>query len=110
MKKQKYTFGERCADKIASWGGSWGFIFCASIFLSIWMLFNVVYKSFDPPPFIGLNLILSCVAAFQAPFILMSNNRQSQIDRKRDEMDFKYDADTNAKINKVLELLLEQKK
>jgi uncharacterized membrane protein len=101
----KYTFGEKCADKIASYGGSWSFVFTSILFLLSWMLFNTYFKSFDPPPFIGLNLILSCVAAFQAPFILMSANRQAQLDRKRDEKDFALDKDTNKKINEILEIL-----
>lgn len=110
---KKYIFGEKCADVVASFGGSWSFIFTASIFIGLWMVFNSFSRSpFDPAPFIGLNLVLSCIAAFQAPFILMAGNRQSQIDRERDEQDFKFDEDTNerirdleAKMDRLFELL-----
>lgn len=85
------TFGERLADRIADFGGSWKFII---IFLSIlvgWMAMNVVFlynKGFDPYPFILLNLVLSCIAALQAPVIMMSQNRQEEKDRMRSENDY----------------------
>jgi uncharacterized membrane protein len=100
MKKTK--FSNKCSDYIANFGGSWRFIISAAIFLAIWMIFNLKStKPFDPPPFIGLNLILSCVAAFQAPFILMSQNRQSEKDRKRDIKDLNIDIETNIKIKEI---------
>jgi hypothetical protein len=73
------TTGQRVADKIASFGGSWTFIILFGLFILIWITINVVWflnRSFDPYPFIFLNLILSCLAAIQAPVIMMSQNRQ----------------------------------
>lgn len=76
----KRTLGEKVSDSIASFGGSWKFIFCFSAFLTTWILFNTYIPSlaFDKPPYILLNLILSFVASFQAPFILMSQNRAAK--------------------------------
>lgn len=85
------TFGQRVADKVASFGGSWTFIICFFSFIVLWMITNLVLlksKSFDPYPFILLNLILSCIAAIQAPIIMMSQNRQEQKDRIRAEHDY----------------------
>lgn len=87
----KATFGERIADKVASFGGSWTFIITFLSFLIIWILINVfafLNKGFDPYPFILLNLILSCIAALQAPVIMMSQNRQEQKDRERSKKDY----------------------
>ncbi len=84
--EQKATFGERVADKIAEFGGSWKFILLFISFLAIWMIVNVFYyheHGFDPYPFILLNLALSFIAALQAPVIMMSQNRQSFKDRER---------------------------
>lgn len=84
--------GEKLADKIATFGGSWTFIITFFSFLMFWMLLNVFWlanKAFDPFPFILLNLILSCLAAIQAPIIMMSQNRQEQKDRQRAEHDYK---------------------
>lgn len=98
----KKKFGDKCSDYVAAFGGSWRFIFSAIIFLAIWMSYNLLNKHpFDPPPFIGLNLILSCIAAFQAPFILMSQNRQSEMDRKRDIKDLNIDIESNIKIKEI---------
>lgn len=85
------SFGEKLSDKVAEFGGSWKFIiiFCVSMF--IWILFNTLVmknKSFDPFPYILLNLILSCIAAIQAPIIMMSQNRQESKDRKRAVNDY----------------------
>ena len=76
--KDKYTFGQRAADAIAKFAGSWAFIFSFAGLLILWMLANVLLavKAFDPYPFILLNLALSCVAAVHAPLIMMSQNRQ----------------------------------
>lgn len=85
------TFGQRAADNLSKFAGSWGFIIGFFVFLSIWMALNVFWlieKSWDPYPFILLNLCLSCLAAIQAPIILMSQNRQSQKDRQRAEYDY----------------------
>ncbi len=87
--REQATFGQRAADKIASFGGSWAFIglFCAV--MVTWMLYNhSAAKAFDPYPFILLNLVLSCIAAIQAPIILMSQNRQSQKDRIQAQLDY----------------------
>lgn len=89
--KDKRTFGERLADSVAKFGGSWTFILSFTSFLVIWIIINVYFlneKGFDPYPFILLNLILSCVAALQAPIIMMSQNRQEQKDRHRAKKDF----------------------
>ncbi len=88
----EFTFGERLSDKIAEFGGSWSFILSFLFFMMLWITANVVLlanKGFDPYPFILLNLILSCLAALQAPIIMMSQNRQEQKDRKRAENDYK---------------------
>ncbi|OOM68614.1 DUF1003 domain-containing protein [Clostridium sp. BL-8] len=78
------TFGQRAADKIASFGGSWAFIISFGVVLAIWIIGNAVIlsdKAFDPYPFVFLNLVLSCLAAIQAPIIMMSQNRQTEKDR-----------------------------
>lgn len=85
------TFGERVADQIARFGGSWHFILSFGAFLLLWLLANTLLWTLHPPdpyPFILLNLILSCIAALQAPVIMMSQNRQEARDRKRAEQDY----------------------
>src|SRR6185295_5647339 len=84
------TRGERWADKIASFGGSWRFISSFGVFLGLWILGNALYgaNTYDPYPFILLNLILSCLAALQAPVIMMSQNRQEEKDRERAKKDY----------------------
>lgn len=85
------NFGQIIADKVASFGGSWTFIISFFIFISIWISSNVIIftnKEFDPYPFILLNLILSCIAALQAPVIMMSQNRQEEKDRERAKKDY----------------------
>ena len=81
--KEKYTLGQRAADTIAKFAGSWAFIFSFAGVLILWMVVNAILatKAFDPYPFILLNLVLSCVAAIQAPLIMMSQNRQEEKDR-----------------------------
>jgi uncharacterized membrane protein len=89
--KEVLTTGQKLADQVASFGGSWRFIIMFGVFLVIWMLINVLVlanKAFDPYPFILLNLILSCIAALQAPVIMMSQNRQEQKDRQRARNDY----------------------
>jgi uncharacterized membrane protein len=86
------SWGERLSDRIASFGGSWTFILSFLLFIFIWILVNVFlvfYTTFDPYPFILLNLILSCVASLQAPIIMMSQNRLESRDRARAESDYK---------------------
>jgi uncharacterized membrane protein len=89
--KSKYTLGQRAADSIAKFAGSWAFIFSFTGVLILWMAVNTVLaaRAFDPYPFILLNLVLSCVAAIQAPLIMMSQNRQEEKDRRRAENDYK---------------------
>ena len=87
----RYTFGERVSDKIASFGGSWRFIGMFFLFIALWMVYNLMSGTkniFDPYPFILLNLVLSCLAAIQAPVILMSQNRKETRDRKRAQDDY----------------------
>ena len=88
---EKYTLGQRAADAIAKFAGSWAFIFSFTGLLILWMIVNTLLasKAFDPYPFILLNLVLSCVAAIQAPLIMMSQNRQEEKDRRRAENDYK---------------------
>lgn len=101
------TFGQRIADKVASFGGSWTFIITFFSFILVWILINLYFiskKPFDPYPFILLNLLLSCLAAIQAPIIMMSQNRQEQKDRQRSEHDYKI----NLKAELEIKLLSEK--
>lgn len=89
---KKLTFGERLSDRIAEFGGSWRFIIFFGSVLVVWIAFNAIVlanRGFDPYPFILLNLILSCLAAIQAPVIMMSQNRAELRDRLRAENDYK---------------------
>jgi uncharacterized membrane protein len=89
--QQVLTTGQRIADKVATFGGSWTFIVSFGVFLLLWISVNVVWlsdKGWDPYPFILLNLILSCIAALQAPVIMMSQNRQEEKDRERSKKDY----------------------
>lgn len=89
--EEQLTAGQKISDKVARFGGSWKFIILFGIILFIWILFNVVALQrwrFDPFPFILMNLILSCIAAMQAPIIMMSQNRQEEKDRKQNENDY----------------------
>ena len=96
----KYTLGQRAADAIARFAGSWAFIFAFTGVLILWMAVNTLLaaKAFDPYPFILLNLVLSCVAAIQAPLIMMSQNRQEEKDRRRAENDYKVNLKTEIMI------------
>lgn len=98
--KEKYTLGQRAADTIAKFAGSWAFIFSFAGVLILWMVVNAILatKAFDPYPFILLNLVLSCVAAIQAPLIMMSQNRQEEKDRNRAENDYKVNLKTEIMI------------
>ena len=98
--KDRYTLGQRAADAIAKFAGSWAFIFSFTGVLILWMVVNALLasKAFDPYPFILLNLVLSCVAAIQAPLIMMSQNRQEEKDRRRAENDYKVNLKTEIMI------------
>ncbi len=103
----RLTIGQRVADRVASFGGSWTFILSFFLFILLWMLINIRFlagNAFDPYPFILLNLILSCLAAIQAPIIMMSQNRQEQKDRQRGEHDYK----VNLKAELEIKLLSEK--
>jgi uncharacterized membrane protein len=98
------TLGQRLADRMASFGGSWTFIILFMTVLIVWILINTVAllsKQFDPYPYILLNLVLSCLAAIQAPVILMSQNRQAEIDRQTQISDY----EINLKAELEIELL-----
>ena len=113
------SFGQRAADGIARFAGSWGFIFSFVGVLLGWMGLNIAMAAgaFDPYPFILLNLVLSCVAAIQAPLIMMSQNRQEEKDRRRAENDYKVNLKTEImieeiynKLNRLLEAQEAEKK
>ena len=112
--KAKYTLGQRAADAIAKFAGSWAFIFSFTGGLVLWMVVNAVLaaRAFDPYPFILLNLVLSCIAAIQAPLIMMSQNRQEEKDRRRAENDYKVNLKTEIMIedlyDKVTAILAKQ--
>ena len=104
--EQEITFGQKLADKVAEFGGSWGFIIFFMTFLVAWILLNVFWLSnhgFDPYPFILLNLILSCIAAIQAPVIMMSQNRQEEKDRERAKKDYKINLKSELEIRELHE-------
>lgn len=110
------TFGERLSDKIADFGGSWTFILTFLTFILLWILLNVIWfvnKGFDPYPFILLNLILSCVAALQAPVIMMSQNRQEDRDRERSKNDYEINMKAEKEIkelHKKFDMMMKQHK
>ena len=116
--KEKYTLGQRAADTIAKFAGSWAFIFSFTGGLILWMVINTILasKAFDAYPFILLNLVLSCVAAIQAPLIMMSQNRQEEKDYKVNLKTEIMIEDLHDKVNAILirqsqieKLLSEQK-
>jgi uncharacterized membrane protein len=115
--ESSYTFGERLADKIAEFGGSWRFIILFFVLLLFWIFINLWLlnsKPFDPYPFILLNLILSCIAAIQAPVIMMSQNRQEAKDRLRSINDYKINLKAELEIKllseKIDHLIIHQNK
>lgn len=115
--EKEATLGEKVADKVATFGGSWTFIGLFFSFIIVWMGINVLAlktRPFDPYPFILLNLILSCLAAIQAPIIMMSQNRQEDKDRKRAEHDYKINLKAELEIKllseKIDHLLVHQNK
>jgi uncharacterized membrane protein len=114
---QDITFGQKIADKVASFGGSWTFIISFAIFIIIWININIYWflnKGFDPYPFILLNLILSCLAALQAPVIMMSQNRQEEKDRERAKKDYMINLKSELEIRvlheKIDHLMMHQQK
>lgn len=97
-------FGEKLADKVASFGGSWAFIIAFFSVLLVWIALNsfiLLNKGFDPYPYILLNLILSCIAAIQAPVIMMSQNRKDAKDRKRAQNDYLINLKSEIEIRSV---------
>ena len=106
--ERKLTFGERLSDHIAEFGGSWKFLISFGAVLLVWIGFNGVLlatRAFDPYPFILLNLILSCLAAVQAPIIMMSQNRAEARDRLRAENDYKVNLKAELEIRHLHEKL-----
>lgn len=104
---ERRTMGDKLADKVTEIAGSWGFIVGFCIFLIVWMIINsIMIAKFDEYPFILLNLILSCIAALQAPIIMMSQNRAAKKDSLRSLNDYK----TDLKSELILEVLHEQMK
>ena len=95
QEEAKLTFGDKVADKVSEKAGSWGFIFGFTLFLVFWVILNTVImidgQEIDPYPFILLNLVLSCIAALQAPIIMMSQNRQAAKDSLRNQNDYRID-------------------
>lgn len=110
----KLSKGQIISDKVANFGGSWSFIISFFVVLIIWIVFNSLALknlAFDPYPFILMNLILSCIAALQAPIIMMSQNRQEEKDRKRSENDYLINLKSELEIralNQKIDLLLEE--
>ena len=106
--------GQKISDKVARFGGSWRFIIYFGIILTLWILFNIValgHYKFDPYPFILMNLILSTIAALQAPVIMMSQNRQEEKDRMRSENDYLINLKAEMQIrglHQKMDLLLEE--
>ena len=99
--EERLTFGERLADRVAAIGGSWSFITGFGLFLVVWAILNTVVlvrHAFDPFPFIFLNLMLSMLAAMQAPIIMMSQNRQASKDRLEARLDYETNLRSEAEI------------
>ena len=111
--KEILSRGQSISDKVATFGGSWKFIISFSVILSVWILFNTLspYKDeFDPYPFILMNLVLSAIAALQAPIIMMSQNRKEEKDRKRSENDYLINLKAELEVRSLhqkIDLLLE---
>ncbi len=107
---EQSTFGQRAADKVASVAGSWTFVIVQSVILVSWALFNVVAwaRHWDPYPFILMNLVLSMQAAYTAPIIMMSQNRQAQKDRIEAHNDYMINQKAEIEIRAVLEHLMAQ--
>ncbi len=100
----RLSFGDRVADRVANFGGSWRFIIIFGLVLLVWIVINTIVlllRPFDPYPFILLNLILSCLAALQAPIIMMSQNRQEAKDRLRSEHDYQINLKAEIEIRQL---------
>ena len=112
--KEMQSRGQSISDKVATFGGSWKFIISFSIILSVWILFNTLAPNrddFDPYPFILMNLVLSAIAALQAPIIMMSQNRKEEKDRKRSENDYLINLKAELEVRSLhqkIDLLLEE--
>ena len=111
-KQEKTTPGQRAADAVAKFAGSWGFIGSFMGVMLVWIALNILLyaRAFDPYPFILLNLLLSCVAAIQAPLIMMSQNRQEQKDRARAENDYKVNLKSElilSDLHDIIDLLIQ---
>ena len=111
------TFGQRAADSVTRAAGSWAFIISFLVFIALWMYVNINFliqynlgAVWDPYPFILLNLVLSCLAAIQAPVILMSQNRQTQRDRNKTEHDYQINKKAEKEIREIKELLMKRKR
>lgn len=110
--EQQLTFWERLSDRVAAFGGSWGFIIGFGLVIALWIVMNsmvLLVRPFDPYPYIFLNLILSGLAGFQAPIILMSQSRQDAKDRLRSEHDYRLNLKAEMEIrhlNEKMDLLL----
>lgn len=106
--------GQKISDKVARFGGSWKFIISFTLIIFVWILYNILgpkQDNFDPYPFILLNLVLSCIAALQAPVIMMSQNRQEEKDRKRAENDYLVNLKAEMEVRslqKKVDLLLQE--
>jgi len=110
--KSNLTLGQRAADNLTKYAGSWGFIITFFVFLLIWIIINAFFfilyelgQPWDPYPFILLNLVLSCLAAIQAPIILMSQNRATERDRQRAEYDYAVNRKAEKEIQEVIKQL-----
>ena len=105
--KIKRTVGQKSADLLTGFAGSWTFIFLLFFFIAIWVYLNMTayINNWDPWPFIILNLCLSCLAAIQAPIILMSQNRQAQKDRLKAEYDYQVNRRAEKEIQEIKKLL-----
>ena len=113
--QKKLSFGQKASDAVAKFAGSWAFIFSFIFVMVVWMIVNILLasKAFDAYPFILLNLVLSCIAAVQAPLIMMSQNRQEAKDRERAENDYKVNLKSELIIDdlhKKIDLILENQK
>jgi len=100
----RLTFGDRLADRVAEFGGSWRFIITFGVIIAVWIIVNsimLLLRPFDPYPFILLNLVLSCLAAMQAPIIMMSQNRQESKDRLRSEHDYQVNLKAEIEIRQL---------
>jgi uncharacterized membrane protein len=111
--QEDLTLSQRLSDKVAEFGGSWKFIILFFLFVIGWTLINATFmnsNSFDPYPYILLNLVLACVASLQAPFIMMAQNRQEELDRKRARNDYMVNLKAEMEVRQLRQKLDEQMK